>query len=61
MASDPLVADYATQHGIEAANFALGGGNAPIVSAFGYTSGIPVVLYVDDGAGDVRITNLSAG
>ena len=54
----PFVADYATSHAIEAAHFAATGGT-PSVSAYGYTSGIPTVLYVDGESGDVRITNLT--
>jgi hypothetical protein len=53
----PFVSDYATSHAIEAAHFA--GGTNPTVSAFGYTSTIPTVLYVDGESGDVRITNLT--
>ena len=54
--STPFKADYATSNAIEAATFALGkGATTPTVSAFGYTSTLPIVLYVDGGPGDVRI------
>jgi hypothetical protein len=55
---NPFTGDTSELYGIEAANFALGGGNFPIVSAFGYTSGIPVVLSVGESAG-VLITNFA--
>ncbi len=60
IASDgsPFVGDHATSHAIEAANFATGEDSSITVAAFNYTSGIPVVLYVDGGSNDVRITNL---
>ncbi|HEX4086339.1 MAG TPA: hypothetical protein VHY22_15600 [Chthoniobacteraceae bacterium] len=56
--SSPFVSDYATSHAIEAANYASDSEN-PTATAFGYTDYIPVVLYVDGGANDVRITNLT--
>ncbi len=49
----PFVSDHATQHAIEAASFA-----SATVSAFGFTSPLPAVLYVDGGSGDVRITEV---
>jgi hypothetical protein len=52
--------DHATQHAIEAKTFMLFNGNSlPAVSASGISQDIPTVLYVDDGANDVRITNLT--
>lgn len=54
----PFTYDHATSHAIEAANFALSEDSSPTVTAFGVTAYIPVVLYVDGGSGDVRITNL---
>jgi hypothetical protein len=53
----PFVADAAASHAIEAARFAIASGTDPTVSAFGYTSDVPAVLYVDGESGDVRITN----
>jgi hypothetical protein len=54
---NPFSFDHATSHAIEAATFT--SEDSPTVTAFGDTRDIPVVLYVDDGAGDVRITNLT--
>jgi hypothetical protein len=54
----PFVSDGPRDHAIEAANFP-GSDSGPYVTAFGYTGYVPVVLYVDGGAGDVRITNLT--
>jgi hypothetical protein len=54
----PFVSDGARSHAIEAANFP-GSDGGPYVTAFGYNGYVPVVLYVDGGAGDVRITNLT--
>ena len=55
----PFVADHNTSHAIEAANFAPGDTTVPALTAFGVPGDIPVVLYVDGGSGDVRITNLT--
>jgi len=54
---NPFSFDHATMHGIEAKNFV--SSDTPQVSAFGSTSDIPVVLYVDGGSNDVRITDLT--
>jgi hypothetical protein len=56
----PFVGDGARSHAIEAATFFSGEGG-PFVTAYGYNGFVPVVLYVDGGAGDVRITNLTQG
>jgi hypothetical protein len=53
------VIDHPLVHGIEAANFALGDNESPMVSAYNVSSSIPVVLNVDGGSGDVLITNLA--
>jgi hypothetical protein len=55
--ANPFTADQPTSHAIEAANFALGDNTVPTVTAFGFTSGIPVVLTL--GGSNVRITNLT--
>jgi hypothetical protein len=59
LGSSPFVSDHATFHAIEAANFALSKTVVPQLGAFGYAADIPVVVYVDGGTGDVRITNLT--
>lgn len=56
----PFVYDGPRSHAIEAANFAVTDGGSQIVTAFGYNANVPVVLYVDGGSGDVRISNLTA-
>jgi len=53
----PFRFDHATSHAIEANTFT--SKDSPTVTAFGDTTDIPVVLYVDGGSGDVRITNLT--
>lgn len=55
--TNPFVLDHPTAHAIEAANFV--SSDSPTVTAFGFTSGIPVVLFVDGGSNDVRITDLT--
>jgi hypothetical protein len=55
----PFSGDTPTAHAIEAANFAVAESTEPTVTAFGNTSGIPVVLSYTDGGGEVRITNLT--
>jgi len=55
---NPFISDTAVSHAIEAKTFALGSNSVPMVSAFGSTSTIPVVMTFN-GANDVRITNLT--
>ncbi len=58
MGSNPLITntDEQTLYAIEAAHFASSGNSAPTVTAFGYTSTLPVLLYTNTGGlGDVYI------
>jgi hypothetical protein len=51
--------DHAASHGIEAKTFALGSNSTPMVGAYGSTSTVPNVIFVDGGSNDVRVTNLT--